>query len=203
MRLVLVRHGETFWNAEQRLQGHADAPLSPRGIEQARSFAHYARALAPKGVVSSDLGRCRETARLLGFRDVPADARLRELNMGDWTGRTKPELIAAHPDEYWAWRAGRHYPANGETLEDFRSRVAEGLRDWLQRTDGDLLAVVHSGVVRAALEAFLGISPDKLVPVTPGTGTILTFADANSNDVRLEGFNLGVFAPQLEATVSD
>lgn len=203
MRLILVRHGETLWNAEQRLQGHADAPLSPRGVEQARSFAHYARALAPKGVVSSDLGRCRETARLLGFDNVPADARLRELHMGDWTGRTKPDLLAAHPAEYRDWRAGRYCPANGETWDDFRDRISAGLRDWLRRTDGDLLAVVHSGVVRAALSAFLGLTQDKLVPVTPGTGTILNFADAMSDDVRLEGFNLGLHAPQMEATVSD
>ncbi|MCC5967300.1 MAG: histidine phosphatase family protein [Natronohydrobacter sp.] len=203
MRLILVRHGETLWNIEQRLQGHADAPLSPRGVQQAVSFIHFARALAPKGVVSSDLGRCRETARIMGFEDAPADARLRELNMGDWTGRTKPELIATQPEEYWAWRAGRYYPENGETLESFRERVAEGLRDWLRRTDGDLLAIVHSGVVRAALSAFLGLDQEKLVPVTPGTGTILNFADASSDDVRLEGFNLGLFAPQEEATLSD
>ncbi len=203
MRLILVRHGETLWNVEQRLQGHADAPLSSRGIEQAKAFAHLARELAPKGVVSSDLGRCRETARLIGFEDVPADARLRELNMGDWTGRTKPELLAAQPEQYRAWRAGRYYPENGETLEDFRARIAEGLRDWLDRTDGDLLAVVHSGVVRAALSAFLGLGQDKLVPVTPGTGTILNFADPHSDDIRLEGFNLGLFAPQSEATLSD
>lgn len=203
MRLILVRHGETMWNAEQRLQGHADAPLSPRGIEQARAFSHYAQALAPKQVVSSDLGRCRETARLLGFRDVPADARLRELHMGDWTGRTKPDLIAERPDEYWAWRAGLFRPANAETWDEFRARIVVAARDWLQRTDGDVLAVVHSGVVRAALSVFLGLSQDKLVPVTPGTGTILNFADAMSDDVRLEGFNLGLFAPQMESSVSD
>jgi len=57
--------------------------------------------------------------------------------------------------------------------------------------------------VRAALSAFLGLTQDKLVPVTPGTGTILNFANAMSNDVRLEGFNLGLHAPQMEATVSD
>jgi len=203
MRLILVRHGETVWNAEQRLQGHHDAPLSARGIEQAKAFGRYAQALAPRQVVSSDLGRCRETARLLGFRDVPADPRLREINMGEWTGRTKPELIAECPDAYWAWRAGRYRPANGETWDEFCARIVEGIRDWLSRTDGDVLAVVHSGVVRAALSAFLGLTQDRLVPVTPGTGTILSFADAASRDVRLEGFNLGLFAPETASVVSD
>jgi glucosyl-3-phosphoglycerate phosphatase len=201
MRLILVRHGETLWNAEQRLQGHYDVPLSPRGIQQARAFCRYAQTLAPRLVVSSDLGRCRETARLLGFQDAPADPRLREINMGEWTGRTKPDLVAELPEAYRAWRAGSYRPLNGENWSEFRDRIVGGLRDWLKQADGDVLAVVHSGVVRAALSAFLGLSQDKLAPVSNGTGTILNFADAFS-DARLEGFNLGMFAPETAETLS-
>lgn len=203
MRLILMRHGETIWNAEQRLQGHDNAPLSARGIEQALSFRHLIAALNPKCVVSSDLGRCRETVKLIGFEDAPADASLRELNMGEWTGRRKPDLIARNPEEYWAWRAGTWHPAGGEAWQDFVNRVEAGLRDWLRRADGDVLAVVHSGVIRAALTAFLGLPQDRLIPVTPGTATMLNFDNPLSRNVRLEGYNLGLFAPQTADAVSD
>lgn len=203
MRLILMRHGETIWNAEQRLQGHENAPLSARGVEQARSFRRVVEDLAPRRVVSSDLGRCRETLELIGFEGAPLDPRLRELRMGEWSGRRKPDLIADHPEKYWAWRAGTYHPEGGESWHEFENRVVAGLRDWLERSDGDLLAVVHSGVIRAALYAFLGLPQDRIVPVTPGTATLLSFENASSDMVRLEGYNIGLFAPQTADAVSD
>lgn len=203
MRLILMRHGETIWNAEQRLQGHDNAPLSPRGIQQALDFKTMVGALNPRLVVSSDLGRCRETLGLIGYANAPDDARLRELNMGEWTGLRKPDLIAECPTAYWAWRAGTFHPKGGETWQDFQTRVSGGLRDWLQKADGDLLAVVHSGVIRAAMVAFLGLPQNKIMPVTPGTGTILHFDGATDAYAKLEGYNIGLFAPQIAEAVSD
>jgi len=203
MRLILMRHGETIWNAEQRLQGQDNAPLSSRGIMQALGFKPMLKTLKPKQVVSSDLGRCRETVDLIGHGDAPSDARLRELNMGKWTGRTKPALIAEHPDEYAAWRAGTFHPEGGETWQEFESRVSGGLSAWMQKADGDVLAVVHSGVIRAAMVAFLRLPQDRIMPVTPGTETILHFCDATSRTAKLEGYNIGLFAPELAEAVSD
>jgi glucosyl-3-phosphoglycerate phosphatase len=203
MRLILMRHGETIWNAEQRLQGHDNAPLSPCGIQQALGFKPMIAEFSPKQVVSSDLGRCRETVGLIGYPDAPADARLRELNMGVWTGQRKPDLIAQRPDDYWAWRAGTFHPEGGETWDQFETRVADGLRDWLHKTDGDVLAVVHSGVIRAAMVAFLGLAQHRLLPVTPGTGTILHFDDADAEHGKLEGYNIGLFVPQTAKAVAD
>ena len=195
MRLILMRHGETNWNAEERLQGQDNSELSPRGVEQAKRFAAFVRALRPARVVSSDLGRTRETAALIGYADCPSDARLREWNMGVWTGRTKPDLIAENAELYHAWRAGHHTPDGGEAWPDFSARVATGLRDWLGQDTGDLLAVVHGGVIRAALDAFLGIPPSKVIPVTPGTGTILSFKASNYETAQLEGYNIGAVVP--------
>ena len=61
MRLILLRHGETVWNIDKRLQGHDNSPLSTRGVEQAKAIASTVRALAPARVVASDLGRARQT----------------------------------------------------------------------------------------------------------------------------------------------
>lgn len=197
MRLIMLRHGETVWNDEQRLQGQDNSDLSERGIWQARKFLPYARALVPAQVISSDLGRTRQTARLIGYPDAPSDARLRELDMGEWTGRTKLDLIRDHPEDYSAWRAGSFTPPRGETWQMFRARVAESIRDWLRRTEGDLLAIVHGGVIRAACHEFLGLPPSRVVPVTPGTATILNFASADEGVALLEGYNIGSVVPDL------
>ena len=197
MRLILMRHGETTWNAESRLQGQDNSHLSERGIEQARRFVAFIRALNPARVVSSDLGRTRQTAELIGYGGCPSDPRLREWDMGSWTGRTKPELIAAHADLYHAWRAGCHTPEGSEPWAAFRDRVGEGLRHWLTAGQGDLLAVVHGGVIRAALDAFLQIPPSRVIPVTPGTGTILSFASGDFASAQLEGYNIGAVVPDL------
>lgn len=198
-----MRHGETIWNAEQRLQGHDNAELSKRGIEQALAFKHLLNQLKPELVVSSDLGRCRETVKLIGFENAPSDARLRELNMGDWTGQRKPDLIANSPKEYWAWRAGNWHPSGGEPWQAFVNRVVAGLHVWLNRAEGDLLAVVHSGVIRAALTAFLDLPQDRIIPVTPGTAAILNFDNRKLENAKLEGYNVGLFAPQMTELVSD
>lgn len=197
MRLILMRHGETSWNAESRLQGHDNSSLSERGIEQVRRFRSFLKALNPARVVASDLGRTRQTAELIGHGDCPLDARLREWDMGSWTGRTKPELIAAHADLYHSWRAGEHTPEGAEPWDVFRARVESGLRHWLAAGQGDLLAVVHGGVIRAALDAFLQLPPSRVIPVTPGTGTILSFQAGSQRQAQLEGYNIGAVVPDL------
>lgn len=201
MRFILLRHGETLWNMEQRLQGHDNSDLSERGREQARCFAQYAAALKPRHVVSSDLGRTKETARLLGYADTECDSRFRELHMGEWTGRTKPELLATQERDYLAWRAGDYTPRDGECWQGFCARVAEGIRAWLARAEGDVLAVVHSGVIRAACSEFLGIAPSRIMPTTPGAAMILRFDDPAGRGAKLEGYNIGALVP--DTSVAD
>lgn len=115
-RLLLVRHGQSSWNAEERLQGQADPPLSELGRAPALALAlaPVLRTLAPDLVVTSDLARVRQSAELLGYPDAPADARWREFDLGDWTARTKAEVRAESNGAYSAWRAGRAGPPGGE-----------------------------------------------------------------------------------------
>ena len=198
MRLILLRHGETLWNVEKRLQGHDNSPLSPRGIHQARAIVANIQALAPARVVTSDLGRARETATIIGHADAPADAQLRELDMGAWTGLRIADLIAAQRPLYDAWRAGTHTPDGGETWDGFVARIEAALRRWVQAGDGDVLAVVHSGVIRAACTAFVGLKPAHLLPVTPGSLTLFSFATPTATP-RLEAYNIGPLAPDRSA----
>lgn len=200
MRLILLRHGETAWNIEGRLQGHDNSPLSQRGIAQAEAIRPYVRALAPARVVTSDLGRARQTAEIIGHGASASDIRLRELNMGAWTGQKKAEIIAQDPRLYADWRAGRHTPEGGESWDEFAARVKSAILELVYAGQGDLLVVVHSGVVRATCFGFLGLTPAQLLPVTPGTLTILDFDDKDpSVPPRLEGYNVGAFAPDIAA----
>ncbi|WP_133614954.1 histidine phosphatase family protein [Dongia mobilis] len=197
MRLIMLRHGETMWNVDLRLQGQDNSELSPRGIEQAKRFVGFARALKPYRVVASDLGRTRKTAEIIGHGDAPTDPRLRELSMGSWTGLLKADLIAREPEKYHAWRAGHFTPEGGETWDQFRARTGEGFRHWLKAGEGDLLAVVHGGVIRAAMHEFIGLPPARVIPVTPGTATILNFTHADAKEAQLEGYNIGAVVPDL------
>src|ERR671929_2443690 len=87
-RLILVRHGESTWNAEERLQGQLDPPLSERGREQSRALAAAVdlTGFPPERIVCSDLTRARETAELLGVAPGRYDERWREIDIGEWGG---------------------------------------------------------------------------------------------------------------------
>lgn len=194
MRLILMRHGETLWNIEKRLQGHENTPLSPRGIAQAEAIIPSIKALSPARVVSSDLGRVRQTVDIIGYSQAVADPELRELNMGAWTGKSKPDLIAHQKSLYDAWRAGTFTPEGGEQWHAFLERIEKALYSWLRAGDGDLLAVVHSGVIRAACVTLMGLKTAQLLPVSPGSLTIFNFSD-DLRQPRLEAYNIGGLAP--------
>src|SRR3954454_15493726 len=109
-RLVLVRHGQSTYNAQQRLQGQADPPLSDTGRDEARALAGV---LPPfEQVVTSDLARASETAALLGYPEARRDERWREIALGEWQGRP----LADFADETaYSWRGGAITPARGES----------------------------------------------------------------------------------------
>ncbi|MXQ13375.1 histidine phosphatase family protein [Microvirga makkahensis] len=197
MKLILVRHGETVWNAERRLQGHADAPLSARGIEQAKRAAEFFSSGPPPDlVVSSDLSRAQRTAELLGFSSFDLDARLREMDLGDWTGRWIEQIEASDKDAYRNWRLGSFTPPMGESWKDFCVRVGAALDDALARSQGDAVIVAHEGVVRAACNVLIGLTPLSLSPITPAAITIFDVdRSAQPRGVRLAAYN---FAPSPE-----
>ncbi len=94
MRLLIVRHGQSVWNAERLLQGQADIALSDLGRSQAQALAGTVQALKPRQVFASDLKRTRETAALLGYPEHTAVPALREIDVGDWSGRRIEDLRA-------------------------------------------------------------------------------------------------------------
>lgn len=186
-RLLLVRHGESEWNAVRRLQGQADISLSPKGEEQALALAPTIAQLAPDRVVASDLRRAQHTAELLGYSDAELDAGLREINVGDWTGMAITDIIAQDPEGYRGWRAGTFVPPGGEVWKDFAERTAEATLRSFETADR-LLVVCHGGVIRALLQNLLGLPPKRIIPVGPASVTILASRPGES-EMRLEVFN--------------
>src|SRR3954452_4187766 len=149
-RLILVRHGQSTYNAQLRLQGQADPPLSETAREEARALAGALPRFAQ--VVTSDLVRASETAALLGYPDARRDRRWREIDIGEWEGRP----LADFADEIeHSWRGGAITPAGGESWARFQRRVG-GAVDELVAAGGSWLVVWHGGVVRAVVSHISG-----------------------------------------------
>ena len=151
-RLLLVRHGQSSWNAESRWQGWADPPLSELGEAQAAALAERLARWRFDGVVSSDLERARRTAsiaaRSLGL-PVEVEPALREREVGSWQGLTTSEIEEGWPDSLVAWRSGAlPAPPGGEHNDAMAHRVLGALSRLVARPEGALLVVTHGGVVR-------------------------------------------------------
>ncbi len=186
-RLLIVRHGESTWNAEHRLQGQADPPLSALGREQATALLPFLEDI-PARRLSSDLARAVQTAELLGLGGAPTDPRWREIDIGDWAGHTLDEL---DPDDVAAWQRGELAPPNAETFADLQARVGEAV-DELRGEDA--IVVAHGGCVRAATAHLTGADPRRLAP--PANASLTVFE--HGERVRLHAY--GLRAPDLPET---
>ncbi len=163
-RVLLIRHGETDWNAAGRWQGHAPVPLNAEGLEQSAALGHY---LAHNGyridvLYSSDLQRARQTAEAvatpLGL-PVQTDPRLREVDLGEWQGLTRTEAEAWDPVRYAAFRADFYTvpPPHGESRNALKARVRAGFDDLVARHPEHTLALVsHGGTLGMLIESLFG-----------------------------------------------
>jgi broad specificity phosphatase PhoE len=162
-RLLLVRHGESTWNAQARWQGQADPPLSPFGERQAEdATVRLAEIATITTAWTSDLLRARRTAELiaerLGLGDVREEPRLRERDVGSWSGLTRAEI-----EERWpGYLAARHAPPDFEGDDALLERARAGLAAVVDGSGpGDAIVVTHGGVIRT-IERWLGVTPDPM-----------------------------------------
>ncbi len=151
--LLLIRHGETAWNAEHRIQGRLDVPLSATGIWQTRQLAQRLANERIDAVISSDLARAWMTGAPLAdlhSLDMIAEPRLRERAFGIFEGKTLDEIAAEHPDELAAWRSRDvdWCVPEGESGAEFIARVLEAMQDVVLAQSGRTVALVtHGGVL--------------------------------------------------------
>lgn len=158
-RFYLIRHGETEWNVSGRWQGHTDIPLNEIGHEQAALLAdrlwHEDNEFV--ALYSSDLQRAWETARIVGapFELKPLAVRdLREIDMGEWSGLTRAEIVRLDPATLERLDAGEDLPRGGaERLTDLYYRASAALeRIAATHSSGNVLISTHGGTVRALIE---------------------------------------------------
>ncbi len=168
--IILIRHGETPWNAERRLQGHIDIPLNQEGQRQADAMARALADAPLSAIVASDLQRARQTAlALAGHHGLPvhSDIQLRERCYGVFEGLLYADIERQYPAEYAEWQA-RHIdavmPSGERTAESFRQfsqRSVRAIAAWAARHDGETIALVaHGGVLECAYREAVGMSLD-------------------------------------------
>lgn len=156
MKLCLIRHGETAWNAEGRLQGWTDIPLNATGRAQAAATGRALAGIRFDAVFSSPLQRALHTAQaIVGSQPIRQEADLRERHFGQLQGLTRAEIAAQHPAVQAALNSRRpdYQPPGGESLQAFAARVGAVLqRLHAQHAEGEqLLVVAHGGVLDIAV----------------------------------------------------
>ncbi|MBU6334783.1 MAG: phosphoglycerate mutase family protein [Chloroflexi bacterium] len=163
MRVLLIRHGETDWNAVQRYQGHGLVPLNARGRAQARALARRLAAGPPlTALVSSDLPRAAETADIVGaaLGLVPQrHAGLREIDVGAWAGLTPAEVRQRFPEHRAAYDRDPVHTARlgGESYAQVLQRSVAALAEIAAVADGTVALVSHGGTIRVVLCHVLGL----------------------------------------------
>jgi broad specificity phosphatase PhoE len=161
-RLILLRHGQTAWNAARRVQGQLDVELDDTGHRQAAEAAVALAAMAPAALWSSDNVRARQTAAYVAKEsglDPTYDVRLREYFVADRQGLTHDEYAALAPEEFAAFRGGDFdVVPGGETAAQVCARMAAALQEMLASiAGGDLaVAVSHGAAIRDVVPALLG-----------------------------------------------
>lgn len=157
-RFILIRHGETDWNAEGRYQGQSDVPLNARGRSQSAELSAELGENQPVAIYCSDLKRASESAEILGRAlgvSVYQDPRLREIHLGCWEGMLFEEIQAKYSDLLNLRKLDPRTVSapGGETVEQVRIRVMAAVRDIAKQHINETIAIVSHGLALAILIA--------------------------------------------------
>lgn len=169
--ILLIRHGETAWNAVRKLQGHLDIPLNAEGRRQAQALAAGLQQEKLAAIISSDLQRAMQTAgEIARLQGLPTriDSALRERCFGDFEGKLYSELPEIYPEEYAHWRLRDpdfHFPAKlddanniGESIREFQQRTVDCIVHYAKQFTGQKIALVaHGGVLECAYRTAMNL----------------------------------------------
>lgn len=165
--MILIRHGSTDWNIQDRFQGQSDIPLNEIGLQQANALSRRLKNENINAIYSSDLKRAQETAQIIAkyHQDQTVlDPKLREIDFGDWEGLTYKDIQQREPDRLAAWNSDmlNVSPPGGETL----SQLCEWVMSYFDKmkhvhNDETIVVVAHGGPLRVLLCQALNLSPDR------------------------------------------
>ena len=184
--LAMLRHGDTAWSAEGRIQGRSDPPLTDDARQKLRRF-RLPQVCAGMRIVTSPLARCVETAALLGAPNAERESRIAEMSWGAWEGRRLADLRAefgAQMSENEA-RGWDFRPAGGESPREVLARV----RAWLAELEEPTLAVTHRGVIRAVYAHAAGWDMRGKPPAKLAWDAVHVFR-VEENELAIDSVNL-------------
>jgi probable phosphoglycerate mutase len=194
-QIILVRHGQTEWNRNERFRGRADVPLNDTGLAQAEATGRRVAAKwRPVAVYTSPLSRAVKTAEAIARQfDLPVQVNegLVDIDYGDWQGLTPEEARqqCPHEVENWYHQPDRARIPGGETLADLRLRAMQTLRDLASRHPGQTIVLVgHTVINRIILLGILGLGNDRFWHIKQDTCAINIFA-VDGDDFILESLN--------------
>ena len=193
-RVVLVRHGESQWNAEGRLQGQGGTHLSALGERQAKVTAdHLIQRYPATHAVRSDLDRVVQTAAPWEAQvdaRVAVDQRWREIDVGSWSGLTWAEVAAQDPETLAAWQAGNDVRrGGGETFAELRARTHQALRE-LAGVAETVIVFTHGGCIRLGVAAALGLPLMGERALGPAGNCSITELELREDRAILKAYNL-------------
>ena len=164
--IILIRHGETEWNSQKRMQGHSNSDLSEVGMGQIQALGELMKNVSFDHIYSSDSLRARQTAEAItqySGHTLQFDQRIREKNLGVFEGLTSTEAKERHPEIYRLFKtAGANYVIDeGESTQQLLERALEFIEEIrLRHPQERVVMVTHGGVVRVLMKHALGLSID-------------------------------------------
>lgn len=166
MRFYLIRHGQTRWNEEGKIQGKTDIPLNETGLLQAECLADAMEHYPVTAIYCSVLERARQTAACVAERKqlaVRPMEQIREVDFGLWEGKTWKEIQETYPEDSVRWdrNPAQGTPTGGELRESCRQRVQQAVEQILAEAGGDVAVVAHGGILVYVIDYLLRNQPDR------------------------------------------
>jgi len=207
-QIILVRHGKTEWNVEERFRGRIDIELNETGIKQAELLAEYLSDLKIDAIYSSPLKRALKTAEIMaGYHklDVEIASGLIEFNYGKWQGLLHQEVKDKYKELYAEWTKNPHQvkmPA-GESLDEVRERAIGVVNNVIAKYKGTVVLVSHRVVNKVLICALLGLDNSYFWNIRQDTCGITTFTYENRRFILTKHNDISYLKPLHKALLSD
>ncbi|MFC6198671.1 histidine phosphatase family protein [Ponticaulis profundi] len=193
-----VRHGETEWNAEKRMQGQWESNLNENGKRHADENGRWLKDLGIGHIWASPQSRVRQTAEIISQHMPLAanptfDDRLKEWSSGDWSGELYADLAVKRPEEWAAWEADRYgyRPPNGENFVDLEERADSFFADSVSNPEPTVAVFAHGFIIRVMVGRLAGLSVEEVLAVKQTNQTVIR-VQQRDGQCRIDHFVAGV-----------
>ncbi len=196
MEIYLIRHGESTWNSENKIQGHSDVPLSTIGLQQIELLAKSIAKDKFNYLYSSELIRARQTAEKISkLIDVPISLHrdLAEISLGEWEGKTPEEVNKEYENGYDKWRKNpsKTIIPKAETIPAFKKRTKKVFEKLIKnhKEDDNILVITHGGLITSIISYVLKVNFDRLITRLPILNTSITRIAKYDGKMYIYGIN--------------